>query len=80
MKLNPNSNTKTFESREVISIGLVVKDDSVLMIRRNDPEESKKHKTWQFPAGRADDCENIGDCIKREVKEETGIKVKHKKC
>ena len=51
----------------------VIRDsqDRVLLIRRSDNQH------WAMPAGTQELDETIFDCLKREVKEETGITVKN---
>ncbi|MEO1255949.1 MAG: NUDIX hydrolase [Bacteroidota bacterium] len=48
--------------------GVVEKDGKVLLIYRR--------KVWDLPKGKLDKGETIQSCAKREVQEETGVKVK----
>jgi len=50
--------------------GIVKKDDLYLMVH------IEKMGVFTFPGGGVEDGESLEDCIKREVLEETGIKVK----
>lgn len=57
-----------------IAVGaIVVKDGRLLMIqRRNDPGAG----LWSLPGGRVEHGEYLGDALRREVAEETGLEVK----
>ncbi len=46
----------------------------ILMIRRC--EDDKYPNVWEFPRGKCTQREKIRDCMKREVKEETGLTLK----
>ena len=58
-----------------VGVGVIVmKDGKVLIGRRR--EENQKG-TWCFPGGAIKFFELLEDCVRREVKEETGLKVKN---
>ena len=65
---------------KTVSIGIVVKDNNVLMVKRKLPETSINNKKqvsvleWQFPAGQVKTIDTPDKAIVREVVEETGIK------
>lgn len=52
--------------------GLVVQDESLLMIRFDDPAEGDQ---WHTPGGGLEDTETMMACVGREVREETGLEV-----
>ncbi len=52
--------------------GLVVQDESLLMVRFDDPDNGDH---WQVPGGGLEDTETITACAAREVVEETGLEV-----
>lgn len=55
------------------ALAVIIKNNKVLLVKRN--REPYK-KTWMFPAGFVDFGERPIETLKREVKEETGLKVK----
>jgi 8-oxo-dGTP diphosphatase len=52
--------------------GILVEDGKILLIKR--AAEPFKGQ-WALPGGRIDDGETAEDCLKREMKEETGLEV-----
>ena len=46
--------------------GLIINDNNEILL-------GYSHKTYQFPGGHLEGDEAIYDCLKREIKEETGI-------
>jgi len=64
---------KVVGKQKIIAIGAraVIQDKAgrVLLVRRSD------NNTWVMPAGSIELNESILDCLKREVKEETGLEV-----
>ncbi len=46
---------------------LVLNNDNLLLANEND--------VLQFPGGHLEDGESLNDCLKREIKEETGIEI-----
>lgn len=63
-------NLKENEVDEVVirCKGVIVNDDNEIML-------GFSHNTYQFPGGHLEDGETLLDCLKREIKEETGIKL-----
>ena len=62
-------------SHPKIGIGVIIrKDDKVLLGKRRG---SHGEGTWAFPGGHLEMGESIEDCARREVAEETGIKIKN---
>ena len=51
---------------------VIVKDDTVLMVKR---KREPYAGTWMFPAGFVDYGEHPEDTLKREVSEETGLRI-----
>ena len=57
-------------------INNVVTRVKVLMINSNNELLlGYAHKTYQFPGGHLEENESLEDCVKRELLEETGIKI-----
>lgn len=48
----------------------------ILLAKRCDPRNPKFHNKWQMPGGAVEDEETLPEALLREVKEETGLKVK----
>jgi len=59
----------------VVPLGIIIKDEKILMSKRNDPYNDRYHNKWEFPGGGVDFGENIRDCLVREVREEVGYDV-----
>lgn len=59
----------------VVPVALIVKDGKLLMSLRNDPDRLEFHKKWEFPGGGVELGENVHNCLKREIKEETGYEI-----
>ena len=49
--------------------GVIIKEGQVLLLRRPKPP------VWEFPGGKIEEGESLRDTIRREVEEETGLKV-----
>jgi 8-oxo-dGTP diphosphatase len=63
------------EDRPMIGIGvIVIKNNKVLLGKR---KNSHGEGSWCFPGGHLEFNEEIEECGKREVLEETGIKIKN---
>ncbi len=58
--------------------GVVIKDNKVLMVLRNEEEQPDAHLKWEFPGGKVDFSETIEESLAREFLEETGVEVKVK--
>ncbi len=53
---------------------IIMKADKMLIIKRSSKEDHFKNQ-WDIPGGKFDFGENPLDCLKREVFEETNIKI-----
>jgi len=62
-----------------VFVGLVVRDNKILMVKRNEPEVEGAHLKWEFPGGKVDFGETPEQAIVREILEETGVSVKVKR-
>ncbi len=63
------------EKRPLVGVAvIVIKDNKVLLGKRKNSHGSG---TWQFPGGHLEFNESIKDCARRELFEETGIKIKN---
>lgn len=49
--------------------GVVIREGQVLLLRREKPP------VWEFPGGSMEEGESLRDTIRREVREEVGLKV-----
>jgi 8-oxo-dGTP diphosphatase len=65
------------EERPRIGIGvIVIKDNKVLLGKR---KNAHGEGSWSFPGGHLEFNEEVEDCARREVEEETGLKIKNLK-
>jgi XTP/dITP diphosphohydrolase len=60
----------------VVPIAIIVKDGKILVTKRNDPHRPDYHEKWEFPGGSMEFGETVKENLVREVKEETGLKIK----
>lgn len=56
-----------------IAIGIVQREGKVLIALR--PPDGLLGNLWEFPGGKCEPNESLAECCKREVEEETGLKV-----
>ncbi|MBN2478497.1 NUDIX hydrolase [Candidatus Micrarchaeota archaeon] len=58
--------------RPISTDGIILKDGRILLIKRkNEPFKGM----WALPGGLIEDNETLGECVKREIMEETGLAV-----
>mgnify|MGYP001610585135 CR=1 FL=1 len=60
----------------IVAQGIILKNGKVLIGLRNSPDDPDAHGLWQCPAGLVEFAEDPLKAAVREVKEETGFKVK----
>lgn len=60
-----------------IALGIVTRDENVLVIRRQEIEHGLNNETltWVFPGGKVEDYETVEESVVREVFEESGYNV-----
>ncbi|MCW1296687.1 MAG: NUDIX hydrolase [Candidatus Parvarchaeota archaeon] len=63
------------KKRGVSIYGALIKENKVLIIHRS---RNTRVDVWEFPGGKLEFGESIEEAVKREVMEETGLKVKIK--
>ncbi len=61
----------------VVVLGMIVNNKGkILITKRFDPNITKAHMLWDFPGGKNEFGETLEKTLKREILEETGLKVK----
>lgn len=64
-----------FETRPIIGVGVLVWREKKLLLGERITEN--KSNCWQFPGGRLESGESVTGCARREVLEETSLRVKN---
>lgn len=57
----------------IVVVGLIERDDKILIVRRHDPEHAQWHRRWGFPGGKIELHETPTDALRREIHEETSL-------
>jgi len=57
-----------------VTAGLIWKEGKILIATR--PKGTHLEGFWEFPGGKQEEGENLKECLKREINEELGIKVR----
>lgn len=60
----------------MVFTGVVIKNGTVLMTKRFEEECPQAHMKWELPGGKVKFGETPENALKRELLEETGVKVK----
>lgn len=77
MKINPKEfNSAPFKKVKATVIAILVKDNKVLLSKRNIMPEKNK---WSMPGGHIEIGETAVHAIRREMKEETNLSIKNLK-
>lgn len=58
-----------------VVIGTIIEKDSKILILQRSKKDKAQPEMWDLPGGELDHGENIIDCVKREVKEESSLDV-----
>lgn len=61
--------------QKVVLAAVIMKNKKVLILQRSSNEEIFPNM-WELPSGKKEFLENSEKCLKREVKEETGLDIK----
>ncbi len=63
------------KTQVTVVMGVVIRDDKILMTQRFEEECPAAHLKWELPGGKIDFNEFPETSVKREIFEETGIRV-----
>lgn len=58
---------------------IVVRTKGLIINGKDEITLGYSHKTYQFPGGHLEYGESLDECLKREIKEETGIEIENAK-
>lgn len=65
------------DKKPIIGVGIIIIKDNKILLGKRKTTLGKGH--WAFPGGALEFKEEIEDCARREVIEETGLKIKNLK-
>lgn len=60
----------------IVLTGFIERNNKILLVLRDESECKGAHMKWELPGGKIDFGEIPAECIRREIKEETGLSVK----
>lgn len=60
---------------QLVVIAIIKKGNKFLLTLRNQPDKKKYHAKWQLPGGAVEFGEHPQEALKREIKEELGLKI-----
>jgi 8-oxo-dGTP diphosphatase len=65
------------QHRVRVGVAVLVRKGSAVLVgrRRDEKGKSRGHGTWALPGGHLEYKEEVGDCARREVLEETGLEI-----
>jgi len=64
-------------NRPNVGVGVIIKKDNQVLLGKR--KNAHGDGTWSFPGGHLEFNEEVEDCARREVMEETGLKIKNLK-
>jgi len=68
--------SRNFDAKQLICpVAMIIEKNKILLLKRRDARHEFNNK-WEFPGGGVNFGEGITQCLKREVKEETGLTIK----
>ncbi len=70
----PVKKAKAKIPHHIVTAAVIRKDGRVLIAQR--PQGEMFGGMWEFPGGKLEDGETLQTCLKREIKEELGVKIK----
>ena len=58
-----------------VAAAVIIKNNKILCVQRNENKYSYISKKWEFPGGKKEDNEELEDTIKREIQEELNLTI-----